>query len=85
MAAGEGFFIAHSKTRPLLFANSLLAPLPVFSLVALPFSATGGGRAQSPLPPPPGRSVPPVPTDNKKKDANASFFLLARSTEKDII
>ena len=75
MAAGEGFFIAHSKTRPLLFANSLLAPLPVFSLVALPFSATGGGRAQSPLPPP-GRSVPPVPTDNKKKDANASFFLL---------
>lgn len=50
MAAGVGFFIAHSKTRPLFFANSLLTPLPVFSLVALPFFVTGGGRAQSPLP-----------------------------------
>ena len=31
-----------------------------------------------------GRSGSLVPTDKKKKDANASFFLLARSTEKDI-
>ncbi len=76
MAAGVGFFIAHSKTRPLFFANSLLTPLPVFSLVALPFFVTGGGHAQSPLPPSPGRSGSLVPTDKKKKDANASFFLV---------
>ena len=80
---GVGFFIARSKTLSPLFANSLLTPLPVFSLVALPFFVTGGGRAQSPLPLPPGRSGPPVPTDKKKKDANASFFL-TRRTEKDI-
>ena len=63
----------------------LPAPLPVFSLVALPFSATGGGHAPSPLPPPSGRSVISASAGKKKKDAVASFFFLARCTEKDIV
>ena len=55
----------------------LPAPLPVFSLVALPSPAVGGGHAPSPLPPPSGRSVISASADKKKKDAVASFFFLA--------
>ena len=54
----------------------LPTPLPVFSLVALPCPAAGGGRAPSPLPPPSGRSVISASAGKKKKDAVASFFFL---------
>ena len=55
----------------------LPAPLPVFSLVALPFPAAGGGRATSPLPPPKvARLISLLQTKRKKTPMRLFSFWL---------
>jgi len=55
--------------------------LLIFSLVALPFSATGGGRAPSPLPPPSVVEGQITPQQKKKQMQRICFFFCVILTE----
>ena len=53
LVAEVGFERPCRKYSRFVRSASLASKLLIFALVALPLSATGGGRAPSPLPPPP--------------------------------
>lgn len=83
---GGGIFHCPLENTAAVFRKFFAHAAPCFLPCRAPFFRHRRRSRSKPAPSSfGGRSGSLVPTDKKKKDANASFFLLARSTEKDII